>query len=68
MPGDERMDLDRTFCTGLRCDRKESCERWSLNLEKWAKENGVDLSTRWLSIGSFCDADGQCDFYVSQEK
>lgn len=57
------MNLDRTFCTGLRCERKETCERWSTNLEKRAKEEGVDLSKVWLSIGSFYGPDGDCNMY-----
>lgn len=53
------MNLDRTFCQGLRCDRKELCDRWTGHLRAWLEKN-PDYKARAFSMAQFADHDGKC--------
>lgn len=62
------MNLDRTFCSGLRCGRATTCERWTINLQKWADAHpntqaAGRIKRGPLSIAQFGDHDGKCDKY-----
>lgn len=63
-----RMNLDRTFCTGLRCGAKESCDRWLQNLVNWSETTGRDLADRRISVAQFADQDGVCVHYAPLEE
>lgn len=56
------MNLDRTFCSGLRCTRANTCDRWIVHLEKFIKEN-PRFEGRTISMAQFADHDGKCDMY-----
>jgi hypothetical protein len=53
------MNLDQTFCSGLRCDRREACDRWVMHLKEYAHLIGVPIS-----IAQFADHDGKCDDFI----
>jgi hypothetical protein len=62
------MNLDITWCTGLRCDKKERCNR---NIERLIKEVVGDISRYDIipySIAQFADHEGKCDMFVEKEK
>lgn len=61
------MILDKTFCSGLRCDRREECDRWTGALDKLIKAN-PRLEGQRISIAQFADHDGKCDMYSPIEK
>lgn len=53
------MNLDMTFCSGLRCERTGSCERWIGHLK-----GRTDAGVRYISQAQFGDDDGKCDYYL----
>ena len=57
------MNFDRTFCTGLRCNKKNTCDRWLELLKVQAVKEGLDLENRRISIAEFGDENGNCDMY-----
>lgn len=57
------FSLDRTFCTGLRCKRAASCDRWTDNLVTWAEEKEIDLENQRISVAEFADQDGNCNMW-----
>lgn len=61
------MNLDRTFCSGLRCKRREECERWIRNMEAEAKRRGISLEGRRISMAQFADHDGKCDNFIQKK-
>lgn len=60
------MNLDRTFCSGLRCDRKDTCDRYTGYLENWLKLN-PRYQGRPISIAQFADHEGKCGRYSRAE-
>lgn len=58
------MNLDKTFCSGLRCKRANTCERWIENLVAEAERKKIDMSSRRISIAEFGNQDGACERYV----
>ena len=62
------MNLDRTFCTGLRCNKANTCDRWEMNLLRLAEMKGIDLSERRISIAQFADHEGRCTMYAPIEE
>lgn len=61
------MNFDRTFCTGLRCDKKENCDRWTEHLKRWLDKNPSFLK-RHFSIAQFADHMGDCQMFSPIEK
>lgn len=63
------MNLDMTFCSGLRCLKRRDCERWSENLKMWLDRHprGELLKQRPISMGNFSDHDGSCDRFIRME-
>lgn len=63
------MNLDRTFCSGLRCNRTISCDRFSGRLEEYM---GDHPELRWetvvVSMAQFADHEGKCYMYQPIEK
>ena len=57
------MNFDRTFCTGLRCGKANTCDRWIEHLHEWAKKNKRDLSHKPISVAQFADHAGTCSMY-----
>lgn len=57
------MNLDRTFCSGVRCTKALTCDRWTHNLEQWAEDKGIDLNGRRISVAEFGDINGKCNMY-----
>lgn len=55
------MNLDRTFCTGLRCGKGETCNRWIGHLDRWMRDR--DVKGVRVSIAEYGDHDGKCDRY-----
>lgn len=64
----EIMQLDKTFCTGLRCSRANTCERWLENLKKWAVAHGCASRINVVSIAQFDDGAGKCYAYIPLEE
>jgi hypothetical protein len=58
------MIPDMTYCSGVRCDRAKSCERWLHNLLSRLKRQGVDLEGKSISVAQFADYDGRCRKFV----
>lgn len=58
------MSLDITWCTGLRCDRKEWCHRYIENLKRLVKKRGMDFNELQISVATFADHDGKCDDFM----
>lgn len=54
------MNLDMTFCSGSRCMRANTCERWTENLYKEAERRKWDLDNRPISMAEFADHNGEC--------
>lgn len=61
------MNLDMTFCSGLRCDRKVNCERWTGNLETKARKQMIDLTGRRISTAQFADHNGNCVMFIQKD-
>lgn len=61
------MNLDRTFCSGLRCSRANTCERWTENLKRWIEQQPENRRKRFterpISLAQFADHAGNCDKY-----
>lgn len=57
------MNLDRTFCSGARCGKSNTCSRWTKNLEKWIEASGKKGAPIMVSIAQFADHKGDCDKY-----
>lgn len=56
------VNLDRIFCSGLRCNRRETCGRWTGRLYELIKANPF-LEGCKILIAQFADHDGKCDMY-----
>ena len=67
------MNLDMTFCSGTRCPRAGSCDRWMKNLEARMAvdpEFAKAVYEHPISVANFSAADGSqddCRDYVSME-
>ena len=62
------MNLDRTFCSGLRCGKTATCDRFTGNLEAEAERRGIDLSNRRISMAQFADHEGGCSMYSVKDE
>lgn len=60
------MILDRTFCSGSRCNRTNTCDRFSGHLKKYFEEN--PHRERPISLAQFADHDGKCTRYSPIEE
>lgn len=56
------MNLDRTFCSGLRCNRTDTCDRSVKRAEEFLAEK-QDGTLRLLSVAQFADHAGVCGHY-----
>lgn len=61
------MNLDRTFCSGMRCGRKEQCDRWLGHLDKLIKDGFDHPKLGRLSVAQFDDGAGNCDMFNQVE-
>lgn len=63
------MQLDITWCTGLRCGKTNTCHRWIKRVDAFLKDH-PDHSHRTsrLSITEFADHDGNCKMYWPLEE
>lgn len=55
-----RLPLDYTFCAGLRCERRETCARWTGHFQP-----GDMPASRPISVAQFADHEGKCDRFIS---
>jgi hypothetical protein len=60
------MQLDKSFCSGLRCDRKKECERWTGNLHIWQEATGREVHQ--ISMAQFADHEGKCTRFIALER
>lgn len=56
-----------TFCSGVKCSISKDCYRWTKNLERMAKERGIDLEGRRISLSSFGGANA-CTMFEPMEE
>lgn len=61
------MNLDMSFCSGLRCTRASTCERWFKNLQKWDEKHNMMHRLNHISMAQFADHDGNCEMYEHVE-
>lgn len=60
------MNIDITWCTGVRCTRANTCERWIEHLKRWCEQTGNN--PRMVSMAEFSDHDGKCRMYDAKEE
>jgi hypothetical protein len=59
------MNLDMTFCTGLRCGRAKDCYRWIENLEARLDWHNIDLQNKPITMAQYADYDGKCVMFMA---
>lgn len=62
------FNLDRTFCSGARCNKRESCDRYIGLVRDYAKVHPEFIEGRRLSLAEFSNHDGKCKIEVKNEK
>ena len=62
------LNLDMTFCSGLRCAIANTCARWTVNLEKLAKKEKWEMENGAFSVAQFADHNGKCTHYLPVEE
>ena len=62
---------DITYCSGLRCGKEKTCERWTGHLVAWYKSQDgqishtlVGLFPTQVSVAEFADHDGKCEHHI----
>lgn len=53
----------RTYCSGLRCMRVNTCALWTGNLYSQLRREGEALKGYRLSVAQYADHAGQCSRY-----
>jgi hypothetical protein len=67
LEGGAGVNLDRTFCTGIRCKKANTCDLWHKNLADQAEKRGINLEGRRISMANFADHDGHCQMFQPLE-
>lgn len=64
------MNLDRTFCSSVRCGKQELCDRSHHNLVEYLKTSPLKVGRNMLhvSIADFSDHEGKCDRFDPIDK
>lgn len=57
------MNFDRTYCSGARCGKANTCARWIEFLRWECKDKKIDLTDRRISVAQFADHAGACSHY-----
>lgn len=61
------MNLEKTFCSGLRCSKTNTCDKWIGHLKKWTELNNADLTGTLINIAQYADHEGKCNEYTPLE-
>jgi hypothetical protein len=65
------LPLDYTFCSGSRCARANSCQRWTKNLYEEAERKKISLEKKQISVAEFSGPDDHgmhCGHYITKEE
>jgi len=58
------MNLDVTFCHPKDCKKRGECFRWLENLIMKAKESGINIDNRRISVADFSKQ--ECKMFISK--
>ena len=61
------MNLDRTFCSGLRCGKTATCALWVGHLVEMRIPKDSERKVT-ISVAQFADYDGTCTKYESRSE
>lgn len=62
------FNLDRTFCSGARCSKTETCDRYMGLVRDYAKEYPGFMENRPISVAEFADHNGNCSLEFKTQR